>query len=66
MPDKPEGTEVIFQCCINCRQWESKRFVSKREYYPLTLYNVVDKDGKKAKACQNCLPFFKRVEKRRK
>lgn len=69
MIDKKEDIkqqEVIFQCCISCKEWQTKKFIDKNHYKPMTLYNVLTTEGKKAKACQNCLPFFTRLIKRKK
>lgn len=58
---KPQ--EVIYQCCVSCKRWNTREMVDKDHYRPLTLYNVILPDGKRAKACQLCKEFYKRGKK---
>lgn len=58
--EEPKQQEVIFQCCVYCKRYNTKEFVDKDHYRPLTLFNVILKDGKRAKACQLHVGFYER------
>lgn len=65
MNDKTKDTEekpveLIYQCCVHCKEYETKKMVDKDHYRPLTLFNVILPNGKRAKACQIHVQHYKR------
>lgn len=62
MSDKTKDTELAYACCVKCKRYKVD-WVDKNHYRPLTLFNVVLPDGKRAKACQDHVNEYVRLIK---